>query len=210
MVLHDISPPLHPGIAVWPGDTPFTRECLLAISAGDNIDLSTIHTTVHLGAHTDAPSHYVAAGAGIDTRPLDLYLGPCLVVAVTVAPGARIYPSDLPQDLPDPLPGRVLFCTGTFPDPDVWNADFASLSPELIAWCHDRGARLLGLDTPSIDPFDSKGLESHQAIAARDMAILEGVVLTGVAPGMYELIALPLRLVGADASPVRAVLRSLA
>lgn len=209
MTLYDITPLVHPGLAVWPGDTPFSREILCAIGAGDNIDLSTIHTTVHLGAHTDAPSHYVADGAGIDTRSLDFYLGPCLVVAVNVAPGARIYPSDLPPDLPDVLPGRVLFCTGTFPDPDHWNDEFASLSPELIAWCHARGARLLGIDTPSIDPFDSKALESHQAIAARDMAILEGVVLTGVPPGQYELIALPLKLLGADASPVRAVLRSL-
>jgi len=209
VTLYDITPLVHPGLAVWPGDTPFSREILCAISAGDNIDLSTIHTTLHLGAHTDAPSHYVAEGAGIDARSLDFYLGPCLVVAVTVAPGARIYPSDLPPDLPDVLPGRVLFCTGTFPDPDHWNDDFASLSPELIAWCHDRGARLLGIDTPSIDPFDSKALESHQAIAARDMAILEGVVLTGVPPGRYELIALPLKLQGADASPVRAVLRIL-
>ena len=101
---------------------------------------------------------------------------------------------------------RVLLRTGTFPDPDAWNADFAALSPELVAWLHERGVRLVGLDTPSVDPQDDRLLESHTAIAARDMAILEGVVLDHVPPGVYTLIALPLKLAGADASPVRAVL----
>jgi len=209
MSLIDISPRIHPGIAVWPGDTPFTRDIACAISDGANIDLSAIHTTVHLGAHTDAPSHYVGDGVGIAERSLDLYIGDCLVVHVDVDRGSRIYPANLPSDFPDRLPARVLFRTGTYPDPDRWNDDFASLSPELIAHCCDRGARLMGIDTPSIDPFDSKLLESHHAIAERDMAILEGVVLAHVQPGMYELIALPLRMDGADASPVRAVLRPL-
>ncbi|MEO7994054.1 MAG: cyclase family protein [bacterium] len=208
-MLLDISPRIHPGIAVWPGDTPFTRVVNLAIASGANIDLSEIHGTVHLGAHTDAPSHYVAGGVAIDARPLDYYIGECLVVAVTVARGARIMPADLPQDFPLHLPGRILFHTGTYPDPDVFNRDFASLSPELIALCHDRGAVLMGIDTPSIDPEDSKDLPSHAAIAARDMAILEGVVLEHVTPGRYELIALPLKIAGADASPVRAVLRTI-
>lgn len=209
MALIDISPRIHPGIAVWPGDTSFTRDIACAISEGANIDLSSIHTTVHLGAHTDAPNHYVGDGVGIGARALERYLGACLVVQVTVARGARIYPADLPNDFPDHLPERVLFRTGTYPDPDRWNDDFASLSPELIAHCFDRGACLMGIDTPSIDPFDSKLLESHHAIAERDMAILEGVVLEHVEPGLYELIALPLKIEGADASPVRAVLRTL-
>lgn len=210
MTLYDISPLITAALAVWPGDVPFTREISLALAEGANIDLSAIRTTVHLGAHTDAPSHYAADGAGIADRPLDLYLGACLVVRVAVASGARIMPADLPADFPAALPGRVLFHTGSYPDPTRFNTDFASLSPELIALCHDRGALLVGIDTPSIDPFDSQDLPSHQAVAARDMAILEGVVLDHVPPGRYELIALPLRIAGADASPVRAVLRTLA
>ena len=207
MPLIDISPLIHPGIAVWPGDTPYSRVVNLAIEQGANIDLSEIHGTVHLGAHTDAPNHYTANGVGIDARSLDYYIGDCLVIGVDVARGERIYPHHLAVDLPQRLPGRVLFKTGTCPDPDHFNTDFASLSPELIDFCHSRGAVLMGLDTPSIDPEDSKDLPSHQAIAARDMAILEGVVLDHVEPGFYELIALPLKLQGADASPVRAVLR---
>ena len=197
----DISPAVSPRSAVFPGDTPFSRAVALSIGGGDNIDLSAITTTVHVGAHTDAPSHYVAGGASIDRRPLELYYGPCEVVAVTVARGARIPPLDRPVRAP-----RVLFRTGTAPDPDRFDGDFASLSPELIASLHDQGVVLVGIDTPSIDPAESKALESHQAVASRDMAVLEGIVLAHVEPGLYTLIALPLRLEGADASPVRAVL----
>ena len=203
MSLIDISPPLHPGIGVWPGDTPMSREVLVAFEGGGNLELSTLRSTVHLGAHADAPSHYRAGAADISSRALDRYYGPCEVVTVDVAPGARILPSDLPGPVQAP---RVLLRTGSFPDPDVFNTDFAALSPELVAHLHQQGVRLIGIDTPSVDPFDSKALESHQALADRDMAVLEGLVLMHVDPGAYTLIALPLRLVGFDASPVRAAL----
>jgi arylformamidase len=117
--------------------------------------------------------------------------------------------------VPDDIKGksisapRVLFRTGTFPDPRRWNNDFASLSPELVDALHERGVILVGIDTPSVDPFESKALAAHKALARHDMANLEGLVLDEVAEGQYELIALPLRLKNADASPVRAVLRTL-
>ena len=205
MRIHDISPPITPHIAVWPGDTPFSQDYLCRIDAGANLDLSTIHTTVHLGAHADGPYHYVAGGAGIGERPLDRYLGPCQVLEVSVAAGARILPEDLAEPVTAP---RVLFRTGSFPDPDRWNTDFASLSPELVEHLAARGVVLVGIDTPSIDPFADKVLLSHHAVARRDLAVLEGLVMTDVAPGLYTLVALPLRLLGADASPVRAVLLS--
>lgn len=203
MNIIDISPVLHPGVAVWPGDVPLSRQVALSIADGANIDLSSVHTTVHVGAHTDAPSHYVAGGPSIEQRPLERYLGPCEVIAVDVPRGARISPHHLPHP---PRAPRVLLRTGSFPDPDVFNTDFCSLSPELVDLLADAGVVLVGIDTPSVDPFDSKLLESHQAIARRDLAILEGVLLDHVQPGLYTLVALPLRLAGADASPVRAVL----
>jgi arylformamidase len=101
---------------------------------------------------------------------------------------------------------RVLFRTQTFPDPQRWRDDFASLSPELIVWLAQRGVVTVGIDTPSVDPHDSKQLESHQALFAHDVAVLEGLVLDQVPEGEYTLIALPLNLEGFDASPVRAVL----
>lgn len=199
----DISPTLRPSIAVWPGDVPFSRAIALSIDGGANIDLSAIHTTVHVGAHTDAPSHYVAGGEGIATRPLARYLGPCEVVAVDVGRGERVRPHHLPHP---PRAPRVLFRTGTFPDPDAFNEDFAALSPELVDALAAHGAVLVGIDTPSIDLCHDKVLHTHLAVARHDMAVLEGIVLDHVAAGVYELIALPLKLDGADASPVRAVL----
>jgi len=201
--LIDISPLVSPRIAVWPGDTPFQRTVNLSIAAGANLELSHITGTVHLGAHADAPSHYVHPGEDIAQRSLDRYYGPCQVMAVRATPGARLYPSDLTGPITAP---RLLLHTGSFPDPDHWNTDFCSLSPALVTFLHARGVGLVGIDTPSIDPFDSKALESHAAVAACDMAILEGLVLSHVADGAYTLVALPLRIEGADASPVRAAL----
>jgi len=127
--LIDISPLISTDIDVWPGDVPFSREQTCAFSDGDNLDLSAMHTTLHLGAHADAPSHYLPDAAGIGARALDFYYGPCEVVEVAVAPGARIGLADVGGSVNAP---RVLFKTGSFPDPNNWNNDFASLSPELI------------------------------------------------------------------------------
>jgi arylformamidase len=206
VTLHDITPPITSRLAVWPGDTPPSREVLLDMKGGANLTLSTLRATVHLGAHADAPSHYGLDAPAIDSRPLEPYLGRCEVVRLGVARGACVTPSDVAAS---PRAERVLFATGTFPDPERFNEDFAALSPELIAWLHARGVRLVGIDTPSVDPFSSKGLPAHRACLERDMAILEGLVLAHVTPGLYELIALPLKLAGFDASPVRAVLRSV-
>ncbi len=210
-MLYDISPPISGRLAVWPGDTPPRREVLLQIGRPEsaqtaNITLSTLHATVHLGAHADAPSHYAANGQPIDAQPLDLYLGPSQVLHVPVPRAARITPALVKPAI---RAERVLLVTGTFPDPERFNEDFAALSPELVSWLHRQGVRLVGIDTPSVDLFDSKDLPSHHMFHQCGMAILEGLRLADVPDGLYELIALPLKLVGFDASPVRAVLRTI-
>src|SRR5580700_5133034 len=189
---------------VWPSDTPASREVLYDMARGDNITLSTLRATVHLGAHADGPNHYGKDAPAIDERLLDYYLGRCQLIRVGVGRATRIIPSMLSREVTVP---RVLFATGTYPDPQNWNADFAALSVELIEFLHDRDVITVGIDTPSVDLFESKDLPAHKAILRHDMAILEGLVLKDVPEGMYELIALPLPLVGFDASPVRAVLR---
>jgi arylformamidase len=207
MTLLDISPTLSPALAVWPGDTPLSREVLLDMRRGGNLTLSTLRATVHLGAHADAPSHYGAGAATIETRSLEHYLGPCRVLHVDAPRGARVTSAMLgaaPIDVE-----RILLATGTFPDPENWNRDFAALAPELVDDFHARGVRTIGIDTPSVDLFDSKDLPAHRRFLANDMAILEGLVLRDVPEGLYELIALPLKLAGFDASPLRAVLRPL-
>ena len=205
-MIHDISPLISPRLQVWPGDTTPRREVLCDIARGDNLTLSTLHATAHLGAHADAPSHYGAGAPAIDQRALDYYLGPCQVMHVGAERGARITPAMLPDPV---LAPRVLLATGTFPDPEAFNTDFAALAPELVEFLHTQGVKLVGVDTPSVDLFDSKDLPSHRACLRHDLAILEGLVLGGVPAGLYELIALPLRLERFDASPVRAVLRTL-
>lgn len=205
-MLYDITPPISERLVVWPGDTPPRREVLCDIERGDNITLSTLHATVHLGAHADAPSHYGAAAKTIDQCGLDVYLGPCQVMRVAVLPRTRITAAMLATPI---QAERLLIATGSFPDPQHFNEDFAALAPEFVAELHGRGVRLIGIDTPSVDLFDSKNLPSHKMFLKHDMAILEGLVLRHVPDGLYELIALPLKLAGFDASPVRAVLRTV-
>jgi arylformamidase len=221
---YDITPAITPKLAVWPGDTPASREVLMDMARGDNITLSTLRATVHLGAHADGPNHYAKDAPAIHERSLDYYVGPCQVIRVDVARATRITPAMVKWDQQMPadggpsltsraertihLPPRVLFATGTYPDPQNWNADFAALSVELIDFLHDRGVITVGIDTPSVDLFESKDLPAHKAILRCEMAILEGLVLKDVPEGTFELIALPLPLAGFDASPVRAVLRT--
>jgi arylformamidase len=204
-MIYDLTPPISERLKVWPGDTPPSRHVLYDMKQGANLTLSTLHATVHLGAHADAPSHYGDDAPAIDERNLDYYLGPCQVLRVSVPRGSCIQPGDLKIPV---TAQRLLLATSTYPDPEHFNEDFAALSPELVEYLHDRGVKLVGIDTPSVDPFSSKDLPAHKMFLKYDMAILEGLVLKDVPPGIYELIALPLKLAGFDASPVRAILRS--
>lgn len=199
----DITPEIREDLAVFPGDDPYRRMVKLDFRSGDNLLLSSIQGSLHLGAHTDASNHYHPQGEGIGARSLHYYLGDCQVISVRIPAGNRIQPDDVTTPIRAP---RVLFNTGSFPNPYHWEEKFNSLSPELIESLARKGVILVGLDTPSIDPQDSKPLESHQAVFKNKMAVLEGVVLKAVPDGVYTLIAIPLKLKDADASPVRAIL----
>ncbi len=202
----DITPRVSPRLQNWPGDVPYTARKSSRLAAGGGIDLGDFHTSYHVGAHTDAPQHYRLGGKAAHELPLDAYHGPCQVVEVRATRGERFGLEDLVQQPDSP---RVLFKTGTFPDPEHWNTDFAAPEPELIDRLGARGVVLVGFDTPSTDLFHSKGLEAHQMLFKHGMMNLEGLVLAHVKPGRYRLIALPLPLEDADASPVRAVLEPL-
>lgn len=207
-VLIDISPTLSTASAVWPGDVPFARSVALDMHAGHNITLSSVTTTVHVGAHADAPSHFHADGAAIDAVPLDAYVGPCEVVTVTRERGGLIRPEDCAEALKRGAK-RLLFKTLSQPDPDHFNTDFVAFSPEAMRALGEAGVVLVGIDTPSVDPFSSKDLPAHQELFRFGIRNLEGLVLSHVPDGVYEVIALPLKIAGADASPVRAVLRRI-
>lgn len=204
MEMIDITPVINSRMAVFPGDTPFTQEFLMDTKKGDHLSLSWIKSTVHLGAHTDAPNHYSARGDSIEKRPLSYYLGPAQVIEIPCRRGARIAIKDLGErKIQTP---RILFKTKSFPNPYSWNSDFMSLSADLVEHLALLGVKLVGIDTPSIDLSEDTVLESHHAVEKHDLAILEGIVLDRVPEGIYQLVALPLAIEGADATPVRAIL----
>jgi arylformamidase len=205
--IFDITPTINARMAVFPGDTPFREEFLMSTDQGQHLTLSKITTTVHIGAHTDAPNHYAAKAPSIESRSLHYYLGPAQVIEVVLPRGQRVRVADL-QGKKITAP-RVLFRTNSYPDPYHWNGDFNALSAELIEHLQAEKVVLVGIDTPSVDLADDQVLESHTAIHRCDMAILEGIILNEVPEGVYELIALPLKIEGADATPVRAILRKI-
>ena len=206
MTLWDISPPVSPDTPAFPGDTVYTQQWTARIGPGCPVNLSAITMSPHLGAHADAPLHYGAGHRTIGGVELEPYLGPCRVIHALDC-GPLVRPEHLAH-ASSALPPRVLVRT-TAKAPTEWSATFSAFAPDTIAWLAGLGVRLVGIDAQSVDPADSKALDSHQQLLAHDMRVLENLVLDAVPPGDYELIALPLKLTGADASPVRAVLRSL-
>jgi len=204
--LWDISPPIAFDSPLFPGDEPYTQRWTARIGPGCPVNLSAITMSPHIGAHADAPLHYGDDEPTIGQVTLDPYLGRCRVIHA-IGPARLIRPQDLQAAAAD-LPPRVLVRTCEVA-PTVWSEAFSSFAPETIVWLAERGVRLVGIDSQSVDPAISKSLDSHHQLLAHDMRVLENLVLDDVPAGDYELIALPLKLMHACASPVRAVLREL-
>ena len=205
--LWDISPPVREGSPVFPGDTPYRQRWAASIAPGCPVNVSELTLSPHVGAHADAPLHYDPQGTPIGELDLAPYLGPCRVIHA-IARGPLVRWEHIAHALRD-LPPRVLVRTYERAPVDRWDPQLAAYAPETIARLADAGVQLVGIDTASIDPAESKTLDSHQVIRQRKLRVLENLVLDDVPEGDYELIALPLKLVSADASPVRAVLREL-
>ena len=204
--LWDISPPVSPASALFPGDRAYAQEWTATLGPGCPVNLSAVSLSPHIGAHADAPLHYGAGAATIGEVDLTPYLGPCRVIhAIDCGPLVR--PEHLQHAIAD-LPARVLVRTCRSA-PLEWSPEFSAFAPETIAWLAGLGVRLVGIDSQSVDPADSKTLASHQQLLKLDLRVLENLVLDDVPAGDYELIALPLKWILADASPVRAVLREL-
>ncbi|VWX56305.1 Kynurenine formamidase [Burkholderiales bacterium 8X] len=205
--LWDISPPVHEGAPVFPGDTRYRQRWAATIAPGCPVNVSEITLSPHVGAHADAPLHYDPEGASIGQVDLLPYLGPCRVIhAIDCGPLVEWRHI---EHATGRLPQRVLVRTYRQAPVDRWDDALAAFAPATVERLADAGVLLIGIDTASIDPADSKRLDSHQVIRRRGLRVLENLVLDNVPEGDYELIALPLKLVSADASPVRAVLRTL-
>ncbi len=203
-VLYDITPTVSPESAVYPGDPRLSRELVTDLARGDSATTSAFYASAHIGAHADAPSHIRIDGKTIDACSIETYLGPCQVIKVSVKKGECVLPEMITVPISAP---RVLFCTNTCPDPNEFNEDYAGLDETLANFLHEKGVKLVGVDTPSVDSYNSENLPTHNALVNHNIAILEGLALTQVPAGLYELIALPLKLKDFDASPIRAILR---
>ena len=205
--LWDISPPVHAGSPVFPGDTSYHQQWVASIGPGCPVNVSAITLSPHVGAHADAPLHYDPAGAAIGDVDLHTFMGHCRVIHA-VGCGPLVRPGHLAHAM-HKLPPRVLVRLYTHMPQDRFDQALPAFAPETIALLADRGVRLVGTDSASVDPADSKTLDAHQVLRQRGLRVLENLLLDDVPEGDYELIALPLKLMSADASPVRAVLREL-
>lgn len=203
----DISPWIDQDIPTWPGDTPYTEERVWHMGPDCPVNVGRISLSPHTGAHADAPRHYDPAGVAIGAVSLESYLGPCRVIHCLDG-GPLVRPQDIAASLRD-VPPRVLLRACQQAAQTRWDERFRAVAAETIELLSTHGVRLIGIDTPSLDPQQSKTMDAHRAVARHDMAILEGLVLDEVPAGDYELIALPLKFTHLDASPVRAVLRPL-
>jgi arylformamidase len=200
----DITRLLSSRLAEWPGDAPFALRHTCLLSRGATVNLSEVSMSVHAGTHIDAPWHFDDSGTTVDALDLTPFIGPALVIDVC---GADVITPDHIHSIKTEIPDRLLFRTGAWPDSSRFPAQVPVLAAETVLLLAEKKVRLVGLDLPSTDRLDSQELPIHHLLHQHGVAILEGLDLSGVAPGLYELIALPLKLGGSDGSPVRAVLR---
>jgi arylformamidase len=204
MTLRDITIPMQDSLACWPGDQPFRFTWTWRKRDGATVNVGQFQLSVHTGTHTDAPYHFDDAGATCDAVDLHPFIGPARVIPLVDRP--RIRRADLERfDLSDTP--RVLLRTGGWTDHARFPASIPVMDEDVPAWLHEQGVILVGLDLPSVDDLDSKTLPNHHALATYGISILESLDLAAVPAGIYELLALPMKLVAADGAPVRAVLR---
>jgi arylformamidase len=201
----DISQTLEPGMTVWPGDTAFETSRAMDLDAGDPYTVGSITLGLHTGTHADAPSHFERSGAAIADCELRVFVGPVFVLEVPF-PGP--IDSEFAHGIQAAPLERLIFKTGTGVE-QGWHEGFSFLSAEAAQVLVDKGVRLLGLDTPSVDEASSLTWPAHRILAAAGVVILENLRLAEVESGWYELVALPLKLKNLEASPVRAVLKRL-
>ncbi|MEP7077828.1 MAG: cyclase family protein [Chthoniobacterales bacterium] len=206
MQIWDISRTLSQRLAPWPGDTGFSFDLNWKIAEGAAVNVGAITMSVHNGTHADAAFHFERDGDAIERATLDTYIGPAVVVDVATA-GASIGLEHL-ASCERALRGaaRLLLKTGAWPDSTVFPSSFPVIQTLVAEWMKSHGAKLLGVDVPSVDLIDSKDLSNHHALAAAGIAILESLDLSAIEPGVYNLSALPLKIEGGDGAPVRAIL----
>ena len=211
MQIFDISRVLSNELAPWPGDTPFHFELKWKMAEGATVNVGAVQMGVHNGTHADALFHFQEGADTIERMPLEIYLGDAVVVDLTKQFEAdrsrQIAVADL-ESCSDALARapRLLLKTGVWKDSKVFPDWIPVIAPNVPEWLRARQVKLIGLDLPSVDSIDAKKLVNHYALAAANVAIVESLDLSEVEPGTYHFSALPLRISGGDAGPVRAIL----
>lgn len=211
MKIWDVSRLLSNELAPWPGDTPFHFQLVARLGEDAVVNVGAIKMSVHNGSHADARFHFEKDGETIDQADLETYIGPATVIDLTAAfsdsKDRQITTQHLVRSEEQiRQTGRVLIRTGVWPDNEVFPGWIPVIAGDVAEWLQERGVRLIGLDLPSVDPIDSKLLQNHHALARCGIAIIESLDLSGVNPGLYQFVALPLKISGGDAAPVRAIL----
>lgn len=203
----DVSVPLRHGMAHWPDNPPVRIERMLDLGRGDACTVSTLSMGSHTGTHVDAPIHFVRGGKGIDKMPAAAMIGPARVVEVRDRESIR--PDELrPHRIR--RGERILFKTAN--STRCWRSDrfvenFVYLSTEAGHFLAARGARTVGIDYLSVGGYRKNGLEVHRVLLGAGIWLIEGLDLSKVRAGRYELLCLPLRIAGGDGAPARALLR---
>lgn len=205
---YDITHPISPQLAVWTGDTPFALHTVAKISRGSSVNLGAVTMSLHTGTHADAPYHYSDKGETMEALSPEIYVGAAQVVDVT---GFDLITIEVLENAAETVGvgqvERLLLKTGGWNATTVFPEHIPVLAENVPDYLNEKGIFLLGVDVPSVDQIDSKTLPIHHALGENGIHILESLRLEDVPPGLYELIALPLPLAGADGCPVRAVLR---
>lgn len=202
MHIHDVTRPVYSGMPVWPGDAPCRCGWQATLAEG-GANVAELSLSVHAGTHADGPYHVREDGARIGDVPLDAFIGSAHVL--DVADAERIDGGWITAHLPADCE-RLLLRTRAWSDPASFPARWPALTPDAARRLVERGVRLVGTDAPSPDPAASEDLPVHRILLGAGVAIVENLLLDDVPDGVYELIALPLRLAEADSSPVRAIL----
>jgi arylformamidase len=203
--IYDISHTIRPGMAVWPGDTPFSRTLTMKMEDGDLAESSAITLSLHAGTHLDAPGHYLSGARMVDQLDLSVLVGPAQLVTVKPRAASGITAADLETCLAT-RPYRLLIRANPPTDLAEFPYGFAPLSAEAAEAVVAAGIQLLGIDSPSVDPFGSPALPVHRMLGTRGVIIVENLCFRDIPDGQYTFIALPLKIEAGDASPVRAVL----
>jgi arylformamidase len=208
MKLIDITVPVDAAVPVYPGNTPFSLEAIKRIARGDSSNVSTIHMSAHSGTHVDAPRHFFDDGPGVEGLPLEILMGRARVIELTTRKG--IVPEDFAGlDLSEDVRLLIKTANSRLWGTSEFQKDYVGVTEAGAKFLVERGVKVVGVDYLSVEQFKTPGAPAHHVLLGGGTIVIEGLNLRDVEPGVYDLICLPLRIVGSDGAPARVLLRQM-